>query len=233
VPTAIALLSGGLDSGTGLAMWLAREDHAVELCVTFDYGQRSAAAEHRHAARLAGRFGLPSQRLELPWLRDAARRAGSALVPGGVGQGGDITGGGDLPSAGTADAPGDAASAAAVWVPARNLVFLAIAASLAEAAGAGFVLAGFNREEAETFPDNSAPFVAAVDEALRFGTRSRVRICSPTIEMEKVGIVAEARRQGMTESDFWSCYRSGPEPCGTCESCVRSRRAWTAGDGEN
>ncbi len=199
-------------------MWLARRDHAIESCLTFDYGQRSAAAECRIAERLARRFGLPWRVVELPWLADAARRAGSALVSGGR----------EVPLGATVDSPGDAESAAAVWVPARNVVLLAAAASFAEAAGAEFVLAGFNREEAETFPDNSLAFVVAYEEVLRFGTRSGVRVCSPTIEMDKAGIVAEARRHGMTEAEFWSCYGAGPEPCGKCESCVRSRRAWTA-----
>ncbi len=141
-----------------------------------------------------------------------------------------MSAGPDVPSVAASPAGGavgDAASAAAVWVPARNVVFLAAAASFAEAMGVGFVLAGFNREEAETFPDNSAAFVLACDEVLRLGTRSGVRVCSPTIEMDKAGIVAEARRHGMTEADFWSCYEAGPESCGRCESCVRNRRAWT------
>lgn len=196
---------------------MARRDHAIESCLTLDYGQRSAAAECRVAAQLAGRFGLPWRVVELPWLADAARRCGSALVAGGR----------EVPHGAGVDSPGDAQSAAAVWVPARNVVFLAVAASLAEAAGVEFVLTGFNREEAETFPDNSAAFVAAYDEVLRFGTRSGIRVCSPTIEMDKAGIVAAARRHGMTEADFWSCYDAGPEPCGKCESCVRNRRAWT------
>ena len=61
---AVALLSGGLDSGTGLGLWLAgsssaggAESRADVLCLTFDYGQRSAAAEARgcviHRAKLA------------------------------------------------------------------------------------------------------------------------------------------------------------------------------------
>ena len=204
-------------------MWLAREDHTVELCLTIDYGQRSASVERSFAQRHARRFGLPWRVIEMPWLADAARRGGCALVPGG----------GDLPRGASDDAPGTGASAAAVWVPARNLVFVAAAASYAEALGAGFVLAGFNREEAETFPDNSATFVAACDEVLRFATLSGVRVSSPTIDLVKAGIVAEARRQGMTAADFWSCYGAGPKPCEDCESCVRSRRAWLDREAEN
>ena len=39
--------------------------------------------------------------------------------------------------------------------PNRNGGFLNVAASFAEKLGAGSVVVGFNREEAETFPDNT------------------------------------------------------------------------------
>ena len=214
--TAVALLSGGLDSGTGLAMWLEREAAAVAECVTFDYGQRAAVLECAAARALADRFGLPWRRVELSWLADAAVRAGSSLVSGG----------GALPDRAGAQTVGDEDSAAAVWVPARNLVFLSIGAAFAESVGADVVVAGFNREEAATFPDNSAGFVAAFDAVAKFGTRNSVAVESPTIGMTKAEVVAAARRHGMTEEDFWSCYDGGPGICGKCESCVRSRLAW-------
>jgi 7-cyano-7-deazaguanine synthase len=216
VPTAVALLSGGLDSGVGLALWLASTDRAVRECVTFDYGQRAAAAECAAASSLAGRFGLPWRRVALPWLADAAVRAGSALVVGGDA----------LPDRVGAAEAGDVDSAAAVWVPARNLVFLSIAAAFAEAGDADTVLAGFNREEAATFPDNSADFVAAFDAVAQLGTGNGVRVAAPTIGMAKAEVVAEARRLGLVETEFFSCYDAGPKPCGKCESCVRSRLAW-------
>lgn len=211
---AIALLSGGLDSAVAVGTWLG-EGRNVDLALTFDYGQRAAAAEAAAARRLAARWGIAWRPLPMPWLAEAAAVAGSALVEGGP----------DLPR-GTVNRPGDETSAAAVWVPARNVVLVAIAASLAEARGAGAVLVGFNREEAATFPDNSAEFVQAMDEVLRLGTRRRVAVVSPTLAWDKREIVACARRLGLAAGDVWSCYGSGPEPCGVCESCARARAAW-------
>lgn len=195
-------------------MWLDGGS-SVLLCVTADYGQRSAAMERRAAQRLARRFDLSWRGVELPWLGAAAAEAGSALVHGGPA----------VPTR-SAEAPGDEQSAASVWVPARNVVLVAVAAAFAEAMGADAVLAGFNREEAATFPDNSAEFVEAMSGALAWGTRRRVAVTSPTQDLTKVGIAAEARRCGLTRDDFWSCYGAGPEPCGQCESCVRSAAAW-------
>lgn len=214
--TAIALLSGGLDSVVATALWLADGGRVVQ-CLTFDYGQRACARECATAERFAAAHSLPWRRIALPWLAELARVSGSALVateralPGG-----------------TSEVPGDEASAAAVWVPARNSVFLAVGAAFAEAAGAGVVLAGFNLEEAATFPDNSAAFVAAASAFLAAGTRTGVQVASPTQALAKRGIVAAARRLGLDRGDVWSCYRGDAVPCGRCESCLRSDRAWAS-----
>ncbi len=213
---AVALLSGGLDSGVAVGTWRAGGG-VVVAALLFDYGQRAADAEARAAATLAHRWSIPFERIPLPWLASAAAMAGSALIDGGA----------PIPTR-TVDDPGDAASAAAVWVPARNVVLLAAAAAIAEARGADVVLTGFNREEAATFADNSAAFVAAMDAALALGTKRRVRVVAPTLDLDKAGIAAAAVALGLRESDFWSCYGSGPQPCGRCESCARSRRAFAA-----
>ena len=207
---AVALLSGGLDSGVAAAC-AQRAGHSLATCLFFDYGQRAARREHAAAAALAKRWQAPFAAIALPWLGELAARAGSSLV-----------GHGEMPR-GTIERPGDERSARAVWVPARNAVFVAIAAAHAEACGAQLVIAGFNREEAATFPDNSAAFTRAADAFLALGTRNGVAVQSPTLQWDKAAIVAEARRLGFSPADFWSCYDGGPEPCGRCESCLRSR----------
>lgn len=213
---ALALLSGGLDSGVAAAHHAAGGGQVV-LAVTFDYGQRALERECAAARRLAQRLGADWQLVPLPWLAAAARASGAAIVRTDL----------DLPQ-GTLSCPGDEASAAAVWVPARNAVFVSVGAALAEARGLEVVLAGFNREEAATFPDNSQQFLDAACAFLCHGTRNRVVVASPTLPWDKREIVARARLLGLTEADFWSCYRGGPAACGRCESCLRSRRAWDA-----
>lgn len=211
---AVVLLSGGLDSVVAAALWLDRGG-AIALCLTMDYGQRAAEREAEAAANFCRRHRLVHQRLALPWLAALARQRGTALVDAAR-----------LLPTGTLSAPGDAQSAKAVWVPARNAVFLAIAAAHAETLGAGVVVAGFNREEAATFPDNSAEFVAAGTAFLGLGAQPPVAVASPTLALDKPGIVQHARRLGLSPADLWSCYTEGPVPCGACESCLRSARAW-------
>jgi len=213
---AVALLSGGLDSGVAMAAWLDAGGRCL-LALTADYGQRAAAAEAAAAARLAARARVPWRSLALPWLGELCRQQRCALAGGGAA----------LPHT-TPEAPGDAATAKAVWVPARNVVLVAAAAAFAETLGAGGILAGFNAEEAETFADNSPAFVVAFDALLVHGCWLPVRLLSPTLALDKRAIVAQARRLGLSPDDFWSCYDGGPSRCGRCESCVRATRAWGA-----
>lgn len=208
---AVVLLSGGLDSVVAAAVH--RRDHGPLLAAVFcDYGQRARLREEAAAGALCRRWNVPLCRVALPWLAELARTSGSRLLPGA----------GPLPHT-TSESPGDAASAEAVWIPARNAVFVAIAGAHAEALGADVVVAGFNREEALTFPDNSGEFVAAGTRFLSLGTRTGVALTSPTIAWDKERILAEARSIGLVASDVWSCYEGGEQPCGRCESCVRSR----------
>ena len=211
---AVCLLSGGLDSVVAAALWL-EAGHEIALCLTFTYQQRASARECEAAERFARSRGLPWRAIPLDWLGELAARSGSALTAAG----------GDLPRASVA-APGDAESAKAVWVPARNAVFTSVAVAHAEAMELDVVLAGFNREEAVTFADNSQAFVDAGNAFFALGTRRAVRLESPTQALDKVEIVAAARRLGVEREALWSCYRGDEEPCGRCESCARSARAW-------
>lgn len=209
----ISLLSGGLDSV--VATTVATREGAVELALTADYGQRSAAAEIAAAQGVCRGLGINHRVVELPWL---AEITGTALVNTGS----------DLPELKPDeldDADRTAASAQAVWVPNRNGVLINIAAAFAESLGCDTVVCGFNAEEAQTFPDNTPEFARAATESLSFSTLSKVQVWSPTEDLTKVEIVALGRRIGAPLQLVWSCYQPGPDPCGTCESCLRFRRA--------
>lgn len=209
----VVLLSGGLDSTVALAQ--ARLDGPVLLALTFDYGQRAAAAEIRAAGRICDRYGLPHRVVQLPFLSEITTSAlvnRDSAVP-------------ELSADQLADATVTAGTARAVWVPNRNGIMINIAAAFAESLRADRVVAGFNREEAQTFPDNSLDFVRAASQALAFSTLNRVRVVSPTLLLDKKEIVALGRRLGAPLDLVWSCYHGGEAMCGRCESCQRFRRA--------
>jgi 7-cyano-7-deazaguanine synthase len=211
---AIVLLSAGLDSTTALA--LALEAGPIRLALTIDYGQRAARREVEQARRIAGHYGVSHRVVALDFF---ATLPSGALV--------DATAELPRPDRATLDRGGAAVAASAdrVWVPNRNGVFIEVAAAFAEALGAGRVVVGFNREEAATFPDNSAGYLEAMNGALRFSTRGKVRLESPTAALDKVEIVRAAVARGVPLELAWPCYEGGAAPCGTCESCQRFRRA--------
>ena len=202
---AVALLSGGLDSTVAFAI---RAKDTL-LALTVDYGQRAARREIASARRIASRYRVPHRVIRLPWL------SGGALT--------DRTR--RLPRPNLHSTRETQESAAAVWVPNRNGVFIAAAAAIAESLGAARIVVGFNREEAATFPDNSAHFLQATNKALELSTRTSVRVESPTLPWDKRRIVREARKRRISLDGIWPCYEGGRTWCRTCESCLRSLRA--------
>lgn len=210
------LLSGGLDSLVSCA--IAREEHTIIAAVTCDYGQRAAKREIAAAAALCRQWSVPHQIIALPWL---ASWTPTALVDRAA----------TVPRFRT-DAPASldepettAASAAAVWVPNRNGLFVNIAAALAESRGASLIVTGFNAEEAATFPDNSATFVERMNACLQYSTLRNPRLVSFTQAMTKAQILAHALAHDLPLVHCWPCYEGGAKWCGTCESCARFRRA--------
>lgn len=201
---AVALVSGGLDSVVSLAK--ARDQLDVRLILFFDYGQRAIDGERASVVSVASYYGIPMREVALPWL--------ASLCPEGM----------------RADVPheGDLTELDDVWVPNRNGVFINTAAAIAERYGYGVVVTGFNRDEAEEFPDNSSDYVDRVNAALALSTRGRVEVRSYTLDLGKREIVIEGMEAGAPLSAVWSCYRSGERMCGVCASCRRLKMALDA-----
>ncbi len=207
----VVLLSAGLDSTVNFKK--AFDEGVITTALTFDYGQRAAAMEAEMSAAICKRFGVDHRVIRLDWLADITQ---TALVDDAV----------ELPSPSNLDDDAETrASAQAVWVPNRNGIFINIAGAFAESSGAAMVVAGFNAEEARTFPDNSPQFIAAANKFLSLSTLSRPKVVSFTSGMDKTQIVSLAREIGAPLEYAWPCYRGGRDLCRTCESCQRMFRA--------
>jgi len=197
----IALVSGGLDSIVSLAC--ALKERRVESVMFFDYGQRARESERVSAMNAANFYGLPFQDVDVRWLESLAPAAMQA------------SGSGEGPLQSVDD----------VWIPNRNGLFINIAAAYAERYRCDTIVTGFNREEAEEFPDNSAEYVERVNRALAMSTRNGVRVESFTIDLDKSAIIRLGLELKAPLSIIWSCYRPGEIMCGRCASCVRLRAA--------
>ncbi len=210
---AVALVSGGLDSAVALKH--AADTGIVALGLFFDYGQRALSRERTAARAMCRKLGVNFQVVGLRWLRK--------IAPPGI-----IKESAPLPTVYSGDLarPNRARqSARAVWVPNRNACMVSIGASFAEALGCNNVVAGFNREEGATFPDNSRAFARAMNETLRIATSGKVALDCPLIDMNKAQIVKYGIEIEAALSKIWSCYRGGTRFCWKCESCARLERA--------
>ncbi len=212
----VVLLSAGLDSSFNL--FRAFEKTEVILALTFNYGQRAAHNETKHAAALASLLRIPHQVIDLKWFENFTK---TALVNKTYA----------LPQSTEVEIDSYEASektAKAVWVPNRNGIFLNIAAGFAEGLGASLVIPGFNKEEAATFPDNSPAFMSALDKSFEFSTQGRVRVECYSQNLSKTEIVKEGLTLKLPFEKLWPCYESTDNWCGECESCQRFARALTA-----
>ena len=211
----MVLLSGGLDSSANLAF--ARHFDDPVLAVTVNYGQKAWPGELKASQAFARHYRVEHRILDLAWL---GALGGSALTSGAL----------EVPALASGQLDDLAATqktASQVWVPNRNGLFINAAAAIAESIGARQVVVGFNKEEAATFPDNSAQFLGVATLALRYSTRNSVKVISYTEMMVKTEIV-EALGNLAEPFPFdlvWSCYEGGEKPCGKCESCRRLERA--------
>ena len=202
-PLAVVLLSGGLDSMVTAA--LAQEAGFAVHALTVDYGQRHKL-ELQSAARIAERLGLVRHTqiaLDLRAFGGSALTDAIDVPKGGVGD--------DIP---------------VTYVPARNLVFLALTTACAEAAGARDVFIGVNALDYSGYPDCRPEFIASFAETARLGTKAGVEgapftIHAPLQHLTKADIARECARLGLDPAWSWSCYDPTPEglACGLCDSC--------------
>jgi 7-cyano-7-deazaguanine synthase len=209
--SAVALLSGGLDSAVSLAS--AAGVYDVSLSLFFDYGQIPARREEVSSRAFAERYRTEFEKIDLQWL---GHISSSTMTPGGD----------DTPDYPVEGHPDDQARVSrAVWVENRNGIFINVAAAFAVARGATVIITGFNSEEAGAFPDNGGKFVDAVNDALAISAGAPVRVESPTLAMRKKEVVEMGLELGLPWEHIWSCYRGGERMCGRCESCVRLKNA--------
>lgn len=108
-------------------------------------------------------------------------------------------------------------------VPSRNAVLLAAAANAAAAMGGSELAIGAIAADQRDYADCRPEFFAAMSAALG------VQVVAPLVGLSKAEVVAEAARLGLDLGGTWSCYGPGPEPCGTCPSCVERNGALALG----
>ncbi|MFM7674186.1 MAG: 7-cyano-7-deazaguanine synthase QueC [Synechococcus sp.] len=202
-PTAVALLSGGLDSATAAALAIEAGYRLIGL--SFDYGQRHCR-ELEAARAVAAALDLAEHHTIsvnlAAWGGSALTDRAIAVPTGGVEEG-------VIPS---------------TYVPGRNTVFIALGLSLAEARGAERLVLGVNAVDYSGYPDCRPDYLASfqtlADLASKAGREGHgARLWAPLVSWSKTEIVRQALRLNVPIATTWSCYSGGSEPCGLCDSC--------------
>ena len=201
--TAIALLSGGLDSATAAALALEQGSRVIGL--SFDYGQRHRR-ELDAAAAVAQQLGLAEHHCIAVNL---ASWGGSALTDASI----------SIPSEGVQEGV-----IPTTYVPGRNTVFIAIGLSLAEARGAERLVLGVNAVDYSGYPDCRPDYLKTFQELADLASKAGreghgTQLWSPLVHWSKTRIVEEALRLNVPIEATWSCYSGGTQPCGVCDSC--------------
>ncbi|MBS1789683.1 MAG: 7-cyano-7-deazaguanine synthase QueC [Acidobacteria bacterium] len=209
LPKAIALLSGGLDSTTTLA--IAKNQGYEIYALTFRYGQRHEF-EIEAAKKIAKQFGVSQHVIAQIDLRAFG---GSALTS-------DI----DLPKGRSIAEMSHGIPV--TYVPARNTIFLSFALAWAEVLEVNDVFIGINALDYSGYPDCRPEYIEAYQNMANLATkagvegRQQLKIHTPLIYLTKAEIIRRGGELGVDYSMTSTCYdpSANGEACGQCDACL-------------
>ncbi len=210
----MVLFSGGIDSTTCLA--LAVKKHGAEnvTALSIYYGQKHNR-EIEAAKRLAEYYNVEWKQLDLSVIfsgSDCCLLSGSDK---------------EIPKESYAQQLEKTDGApVSTYVPFRNGLFLASAASMALSCGCEVIYYGPHADDAagNAYPDCSAVFHNAMNTAIYEGSGKQLKVEAPFVDKTKKDIVKLGLELGVPYEYTWSCYEGGDKPCGVCGTC-RDRKA--------
>jgi len=209
---AVALISGGADSATTLAIALQEgfEVHAI----SFDYGQKHRIELEK--SKLVAQNAASHKIIRL----DPIAFTRSALTNDNF----------NVPKYDSVDQVPQ--KVADTYVPARNLLFLSYATSYAESIGASSIFIGVHKEDFANYPDTRPQFIKAFQEAVNYGTDAQIKIQAPLINLDKDGIIAKGKALGVDYSNTITCYDPDDQgkSCGKCIACLVRLAAFKKND---
>ena len=206
---ALVLFSGGLDSSTCLALAVKQYGAENVVALSIYYGQKHNK-EIQAAEKLVKYYGVTWKTLDLaPIFADSDC---SLLTQSDK----------DIPKETYAEQLEETdGKPVSTYVPFRNGLFLASAASIALSNDCGVIYYGAHSDDAagNAYPDCSAKFNNAMNEAIFTGSGEQLRIEAPFVDMNKADVVRIGIELNVPYEMTWSCYEGGEKPCGVCGTC--------------
>lgn len=110
------------------------------------------------------------------------------------------------------------------YVPARNTIFLSLAAGFLETIGGEAVYIGVNAVDYSGYPDCRPEFISAMEKALNLGTgdgkKKWMTIEAPLQYLSKSDIIKMGMGLNVPYEHTSSCYNGNERACGRCDSCL-------------
>lgn len=209
---AIVLLSGGLDSTT--ALYVAKKQGFDEIyALTFEYGQKHDK-ELRCARTIAKVAGVKEHKIVQLMLN---QWKGCSLTDDTMNiEDGNI----------------NRTNIPDTYVPARNMVFLSVAASYADALDITDLFIGVSEVDYSGYVDCREEFIKAMEYAINMGTvlgaekKQKITLHAPFMHMTKADEIKLGQALGVDFGLTWTCYRGDEKPCGKCDSCLLRAKAF-------
>lgn len=217
---ALVLASGGVDSTTCLGIAVDRYGSENVTALAVSYGQKHTK-EIECARKAAAHYGV--ELIEIDLAPMFAYSDCSLLSHSDK----------EIPEESYADQLKKTdGTPVSTYVPFRNGLFLSAAASIALSKNCGVILYGAHADDAagNAYPDCSAVFNNAMNEAIWEGSGHQLKIEAPFVNMTKAEVVKTGLALGVPYELTWSCYEGGDVPCGVCGTC-RDRAAAFAANG--
>ena len=213
---AMVLFSGGVDSTTCLGLAIERfgREHVIPLSIV--YGQKHHK-EVEAARKILEYYGIQGMELDLTSIfaySDCSLLSHSHS---------------EIPEESYASQLEKQNGApVTTYVPFRNGLFLASAASMALSLGCSAIYYGAHRDDTAgpAYPDCSEAFLKSMNDAVYEGSGKALRIEAPFISCNKAQVVKEGLRLKVPYELTWSCYEGGDTPCGRCGTCLGRQKAF-------
>ena len=216
---AMILFSGGLDSTTCLALAIQQygKDQVAALSIT--YGQKHQK-ELDAARRILDYYEISGTTLDLE--RIFADSNCSLLKHSSE----------PIPEQSYQEQLAGSNQPVSTYVPFRNGLFLASAASMALSYGCEEVWYGAHRDDAagSAYPDCSPAFFDSMKAAVWEGSGRQLTLKAPFLTWSKADVVAKGLALQVPYAYTWSCYEGHEKACGRCGTC-RDRLAAFAANG--
>lgn len=213
---ALVLCSGGVDSATCLALAIKQYGAEEVLALAVSYGQKHQK-ELQAAEKITAYYHVKLQKLDLSVI--FADSDCSLLEHSET----------EIPKESYAEQIQNTdGKPVSTYVPFRNGLFLASAASIALSHGCEVIYYGAHSDDAagNAYPDCSDAFNQAMNQAIYLGSGNQLRIAAPFVNQTKAQVVKTGLELQVPYEYTWSCYEGGERPCGKCGTCLDRAEAF-------